>query len=65
METQKRFQLIGRANPTGKPEESDGVDYDLGSFDSLEDAETERRERQRVGWGSMRIIDTHKAKGAA
>jgi hypothetical protein len=59
MEAQKRFRLAGRVRPTRQRQESDGVDYDLDSFDSLEDAEAARRERWRVGWGSIEIIDLH------
>jgi hypothetical protein len=59
MEPQKRFQLIGRVRPTQQRKESDGVDYDLDSFDSLQEAENARRERWRVGWGSIAIIDRH------
>lgn len=57
MEEEKRFRLIGRVRPTPRPKKSDGVDYDLGYFDSLEDAEAARRERWRVGWGNIGIID--------
>jgi hypothetical protein len=59
MEAKKRFQLIGRVRLTQQRKESDGVDHDLGCFDSVQDAETARRERWRVGWGSIEIIDLH------
>jgi hypothetical protein len=59
MEAPRRFQLIGRVRPTRQRKESDSVDYDLGSFDSIQDAESVRREAWRVGWGSTEIIDLH------
>jgi len=62
MERQKRFHLIGRVRPTPTPKESDGVDYDLGSYDTLEEAEGVRRERSRVGWGGIVIVDTQAPK---
>ena len=52
---QKKFKLIGRVRPTAKPKESDGVDYDLGTYDSLQEAEDVRRERWEQGWGTISI----------
>lgn len=54
---EKRFQVLGwtRRGPT--PKESDGVEYDLGQFDLQKDAEEMKRERLRVGWGRVVIID--------
>jgi hypothetical protein len=49
--------------PTRQPKESDGVDYDFGYFDSLEEAESLRREGWRVGWGSIEIIDLRPVEG--
>ncbi len=57
MTEQKRFQLVGYVRPTAKPKERDRVRYEMGSFDTLEEAESYRREMWRVGWGSIAIID--------
>ena len=57
MAEQKRFQLIGYVRPTAKPKESDGVPYDMGYFDTLQEAEAYRREKWRLGWGNIAIID--------
>ena len=59
MEQEKRFHVIGRVRPTQQSKESDGVDYDLGHFDSLHDAEAVRSERLKVGWGAVEIHDCH------
>jgi hypothetical protein len=58
MESQKHFQVFGRTRPTTRPKESDGVDYDLGSYDSRQEAEEVRRERLGVGWGRVWIVDS-------
>jgi hypothetical protein len=62
MDKPKRFHVIGRVRPTPKPKESDGVDYDLGSYDTLEEAEYVQREHWRVGWGGIVIVDTQAPK---
>ena len=51
----KRFQVYGWVRPTFKPNESDGKTYDLGQFDSLEEAVAVRKERRAVGWGRIEI----------
>jgi hypothetical protein len=57
METLKRFQVTGWTAPTPKPKESDGKEYFIGEFDSLQDAEDVKRERLRIGWGKIVIRD--------
>jgi hypothetical protein len=58
MERQKRFHVIGWVRPTARPKESDGVEYDLGHYDSLQDAEAVKHERLRYGWGRVVVIDS-------
>jgi hypothetical protein len=57
MENQKRFQVTGWATPTLAPKDSDGREYFIGEFDSLEEAEDVKRERLRFGWGGIKIRD--------
>jgi hypothetical protein len=58
MERQKKFHVVGRVRPTRQPKESDGVDYNLGHYDSLQDAEAVKRERLACGWGRIEITES-------
>jgi hypothetical protein len=58
MEAPKRFHVFGRVRLTPHRKESDGLDYDLGSYDSREEAEAVRRERFEAGWGRVWIVDS-------
>lgn len=62
MQKQKRFQVYGWVRPTLKPKESDGVEYHVGEFESLEEAEAVRRERWSAGWGRIEIQDLGTAR---
>ena len=57
MEEPKRYQVSGWVCLTAKPKESDGVEYHIGEFASLRDAEMVRRERLKVGWGRIEVKD--------
>jgi hypothetical protein len=54
---EKRFQVRGWVHRCPTPKESDGVEYDLGQYDSREDAEEVKRSRLKVGWASVVILD--------
>jgi hypothetical protein len=57
MSEKKRFHLIGRVRRTEQPKESDGIDYDLGYYETLEIAEIVRNEKWAAGWGTIDIVD--------
>jgi hypothetical protein len=58
MQEQKRYQVSGWVRRTPKPKKSDGVEYHIGEFDTLRDAEKVRRDRLAAGWGRVEIQDS-------
>jgi len=53
----RRFRLVGWTQPTNQRKESDGVMYELGCFDSPEDAEVSKWWRLNAGWGRVEIVE--------
>lgn len=52
----KLYKVVGWVLSQAQPKWSDGIEFDLGEFDSLDDAEAVRRERLAVGWGVVDIL---------
>ena len=57
MQVRKQFHVVGRLSSMPNPRVGEGLNYDLGSYDSRQDAEAVRRERLDAGWGRVWIVD--------